>query len=397
MLVLISLLYFTFIVVVIFKYSHTYQWDFRSSYYAAKIFASGQNPYDANIVSKAAQPLPQLYTYPPVTLYFYRIFSSFEYKTAYYVFLFLKCIALMGLLYLWRKKYFERSQEIPEAFFYIFCLLAFSSAVKLDMNAGNINLFEQCMLWLGFSYYLKRRFFLFTIIILVAASFKILPALFLLLLCLSDDKNNILYLSIASILFLFYLLINYLVAPHLFIGFLKNALAVCNERGIINASTFNFVKDLAIVLQDKTGFILSNEVIWLSYFSIITIIVFSTCYAYRRLFTKKIIEKEKMELFLFCLIYALILPRFKDYAYVLLLIPTDYILKKKNFIKVYPVLFVLTVFPSYQFLLLTNTGVSALLHQYYSLILAYGVWSLYLYYIFSLGKSFTASNVDHYV
>ena len=188
-----------------------YLWDFQSHREAGKIFGSGSNPYDAENLSPNVRT-HFLYTYPPVTLFFYQLFSLTDYKTAFHFFLIIKCVLLIGLVYFWKRGFLR---EDADPFFYIFCLLVFNSAVFIDMIAGNINLVEQFVLWLAFSYYIKKRLVPFCVFVLIAASFKMTPAFFLILLLLSDDENKYKYLMGAAAVFLSYLLIQYVILPDL--------------------------------------------------------------------------------------------------------------------------------------------------------------------------------------
>ena len=92
------LVYFLTLVLHISANFDQYQWDFRTHRKAGEIFASGLDPYDSSILFPQAQT-PFLYNYPPVTLYFYRFFALFDYKSAFHIFLIAKCILLIGLIY----------------------------------------------------------------------------------------------------------------------------------------------------------------------------------------------------------------------------------------------------------------------------------------------------------
>ena len=81
-----------------------YLWDFRTHREAGKILASGSNPYDAaELFPKARTRF--LYTYPPATLFFYRLFAIPAYKTAFHIFLISKFILLIGLIYFWQREF----------------------------------------------------------------------------------------------------------------------------------------------------------------------------------------------------------------------------------------------------------------------------------------------------
>lgn len=375
------LLYCIYIVIYISIRSDGYQWDFKTYYYAAKAYAAGLNPYNCNVLSQMTGASKYLeYPYPPVTLLLFRPFIAEDYKTASSLFLYFKCLLLAGLIYLWKRGFLKKEADL---LFYILCLFAFNFVIYIDIRAGNINILEQFMIWLAFYFYLKRRQLLFCTFILIAASFRIMPVLFLFLLWFLEDKKKYIYFCSSVIIFLIYLVIQYASAPHLFTGFLNNALINLNyERGIVNPTTFTLTKDLFQILADKTGINVPNA-FQLALVSVITItIILITRLAYIALKSANIKDKEKVILFLSCLVYALIQPRFKDYHYILLIVPAYFIMKRASYVKAYPFIFIITVLSSHD---IAPPGFNAsryFLWEYYALITAYFVWGLYLYEIF---------------
>ena len=219
---LLLLLYFITLVLHISAHDDQYQWDFRTHRKAGEIFASGSDPYDPNVLINQ-KDASFLYTYPPVTLCFYWLFTLTDGETAFQIFLFVKCILLIGLIVFWKSAFL--SQE-GDSLFYLFSLLAFNCAVFADLIAGNINLIEQILLWAAFFFYLKRRLALFCVFALLAASFKMTPIFFLVLLLLCDHEKKYAYLVGAGSIFLAYLLIQYLILQDMFTGFIRNALTV---------------------------------------------------------------------------------------------------------------------------------------------------------------------------
>ena len=163
MIVGLLFLYCVGLVIHVAVHSDKLQWDFKVYYYAAKAYVAGLNPYDVKTLSEIAQDprilhLKLKFTYPLVTLLFFRLFLFVDYNTAFYLFLGLKCILLIGLICLWRKEFLKIEADL---LFYFFCLLAFNGAIYLDMRSGNICLLEQFVLWLAFYFLLRRRLLLF--------------------------------------------------------------------------------------------------------------------------------------------------------------------------------------------------------------------------------------------
>ena len=383
LIVSLLLLYSISVLVYILTHSDQYQWDFKIYYYAAKIYAAGLNPYDKITLAQTTQsPTNFPFVYPPVTLFFFQLFSLVDYNTAFYLFLTFKSILLIGLIYLWRKEFLV---EI-DLLFYFFCLLAFNSAIYLDIRAGNISILEQFIIWLGLFFYLKRKLLLFCLFILIAAVYKIVPILLLFFLWFSKEKNRHIYFIGSFILFLLIMLISYMASPLLFVGFVSNASTRLEESGVVNPSTLQLIKDSFELLAYKTGIVVPNGAQFLLYFVVIGIVLFVTWRAFIVLQSVKVRDKERIELFLACLVYALILPRFKDYSYIFLLVPTYFIIKKDHYIKAYPFLFIITILSVHNITLPGFDIIFNFLWRYYPLIVAYGVWSLYLYEIFVIIK-----------
>lgn len=375
---LLLLVYFITLVLHISAHYDQYQWDFRTHRKAGEIFASGSDPYDPNVLlnQKGAS---FLYTYPPVTLYFYWLFTLTTYKTAFHIFLFVKCVLLIGLIIFWKRAFLRQAGD---SLFYLFSLLAFNGAVFADLIAGNINLVEQILLWVAFCFYLKRRPVLFCVFALLAASFKMTPIFFLVLLLISDHKKKYTYFVGAGSIFLAYLLIQYLIMPDMFTGFIRNALTVVGESGVVGPSTAKFVKEIFRLISKMFGPV-SPTLISMVIIGLAAVVVFLSGRAYLLLKRFPIEDREKMILFLVCLVYALIHPRFKDYAYMLLIVPSYYIMKNTRFTKAFPFIFIFAILASPHLMLPGIDILSSVLWQYFQLMIAYTIWGLYLYEIFS--------------
>ena len=358
----------------------SYQWDFRAQYRAAEVFGGGEDPYDPRLTHN------QRFAYPPAILYFYRLFTCVEEGAAFRLFLVFKCILLIGLLVLWRGVFLQREAG---ALFYLFCLLAFNSALYLDMRAGNVNLFEILMIWIGFWCYLKRRPVLFCASVFAAALFKITPLFFLVLLFFSEDRKRLAYVSGTLACFGAYLILQYMTMPSLFVGFLQNALFVLEERGVYSPSTSALIKDMFRLSANETGIVVPAFVPLLAFAAAAAAVVFVTYRAYLVLKDLRMQDEAKMVLFLTCMVYALVHPRFKDYAYVLLLVPTYFIMTRACFAKAYPFLFLIVVLFSRNPVYEALPGIDRFLSvawEYGPLLVAYTIWGLYLYEICTLGK-----------
>jgi hypothetical protein len=214
--------------------------------------------------------------------------------------------------------------------------------------------------------------------------------LFLFLLLFSKEKKKYHYFFGASAGFLMMQLISYIVAPSLFEEFMRDTAGRADwERALMNPSTLAFLREAFELLEAKMHISVSFNIQRGLYLAIVAAIVAVTWRAYRALGSAAN-DDERIKIFLACLAYALILPRFKDYSYILLIPPFYFILKKIDYMKLS--LFIIiallyTINPAYGILPFPGFDLAfTLFSKYHPLLLAYGVWGLYLYYIFVLAE-----------
>jgi hypothetical protein len=383
-LLLVSLaLYCITLAVTIGIQSEEYQWDFRVYYYAAKAYAAGLNPYDQNALAQVAHtPVGLPYTYPPATLLLFYLFTFVELNTAFWLFLTVKCVLLIGLIYLWKKNFLKTGED---PLFYPFCFLAFNSAVCVDILAGNITILEQFCIWVGFHFFMKNRLILFCVFVLLGSVFRLTPVVFLVLLWYSNAKRKDLYFLFSLVIFVSTLLVSYSMNPAHFSDFLTTVSGL-DERGFVNPSTLPLTKDLLEIIADRMGVTIVPGVEWIVYSTIVVGIVLVTWRAYRAAGSGVVKDREHLKVFLMCLVYALVLPRFKDYSYISLVVPTFSMLMKIRFSKTYFLLFLLSILPTRQLSSLWPGMDFGPLWEYHVLLLAYLVWGMYVYRLFSMGK-----------
>ena len=97
-------------------------------------------------------------------------------------------------------------------------------------------------------------------------------------------------------------------------------------------------------------------------------------------------NRQMLDVFLVCLAYALIHPRFKDYAYILLVVPAYYIIMSNRFTKANPFVFFLAILLYPPFIIPGTETIFMFFWKYYPLMVAYAIWAMYLYEILSSGK-----------
>jgi hypothetical protein len=345
------------------------QWDFNAHYHAALAFRQGLDPYSPESLQRVS-PGSALaaYLYPPLILYFYGAFTLLPYRVAYLLWLALKVAALAGLLLLWHRRFLPlRLDRLTP----LYLVVAFNGALLWDIAAGNISLFEQLALWSGFACLLAGRQPLFCLLVVLTAQFKLTPVLFLFLLL--ADKQPLWKLFFASWAgFLGLLSINYWLYPALSRRYLQAALAL-DEWGANNPSMLSFVRD---ALYNLTGGIVSasypvDEAIYVLLAISVAVV---TLRAVQNHLAHPAQSDPRIRLFFFCAAYALIVPRMKNYSFILLLVPTLHVLRHTPQSLLVPLAAVFALLPLH-LPLKVSTGFLA---SYLSLCAAGIVWYAYL-------------------
>lgn len=348
------------------------QWDFKTYFYAGRAFLRGLDPYDLEVLSRlAGEEIGFPYTYAPLTLPVFAVFASLQLSTAASGFLILKVLALLGLILIWLRWFFR---ERPDWFFFLFMVFGFGGALHSDFAAGNISVFEQVGLWLGFAALRGRRPWLFALAIALVGLWKLAPIMLLGILLLQNGRRAWGPLAGGLGLFAGLLGLSALLWPGLFESFLAVAQSF-DERGGINPSSLAFFRDSLGYLEGR-GFLAGSETLaWFAYGVWVCVIVLLTWRAVR----KHPGGDARPAIFIACLAFALISPRFKNYAYILLLLPAYELLRAGVSIRPERALLLLLMFsgsPPVPF------GFSAagqeLIRGYYSWLGALLIWALAL-------------------
>lgn len=303
------------------------QWDFKTYYYAAVAHERGLDAYDTGVLEQiAGSPIKLSYVYPPLTLWFFRPFAVFEFKTAYFVYLFLKLVLLIALVLLWRKSLFHGEDNL---LFLWFMTLAYASTIYWDLVAGNIGIVEQILFWIAMIALLRRQMLLFTIAIVAISFFKLTFIVFLALPLLWRRKEAMKYAAAGFAAFGGYLLGNYLIAEREFKVFLS-VLGVIDERGEeYNHSLLAMIRDLfdkseaAKYLGDIPA-IVPNAI----YVAGVVVILMVSWQVIRNRSAKGGENFSLDTIYFACLVYALAMPRMKTYSFILLIPPTYHVIRK---------------------------------------------------------------------
>lgn len=308
-----------------------YLWDFYAYYDSVMAFFNGLNPYTQKGLDEIYQSRNTLtFTYPPLTIYlFYPVIQLPAAVAAKFFYVF-KAASLIGLLLVWHRWFLKLDwRNAPTVLFFVF---AFNATLIWDMYANNITVIEQLLLWLGFACLLQKREWLFVVLVVVVAQFKLTPAAFLLLLLLVPSKPDYVKFAAGSVAFLLSQWLNYLIYPDYYIDFLLGAGNRAGQTGILNPSFHAFYKDAVIQFNQislpfKLGW---GQARTFTLMTLATVFAFSLYVIYIRR-QRTTIDNEatgKLEIVLFfCLLHSLMHPRYKCYQYVQVLIPTLYFLR----------------------------------------------------------------------
>lgn len=388
---IITFLLFVYVIFIVWNLSvnvNSGLWDSKAYFYSTISADQNLNPYNAKDLSVIAQKdwlTP--YAYPPLTLYFFKIFSVDNAEIFAVVFLLFKMILLIILVLLWQKILKIKSDPI----FYLFILLSFNSAVFIDLRTGNVSIIIQLLLWTGIFFYLRKEYILFCLFVLMAAAFKLIPVIFLLLLLFTGDKRKYKLLIGSSLAFMLYLLLNYLMFPQLFNEFTQSAINNLNGmgKGITHPALFSFVRDALKELyiykvRELVGFKMISVIELLIFISVISVICIITFRSLKTLNDEKNIlntDKGIILVSLFCILFSLIMPRFKDYDYILLILPSYFIISRSGFADPKFLLVFIFIISSVKVTLPGINVFYGILWDYYPLFLAIIIWILYMQYI----------------
>ena len=349
----------------------TYQWDFKKDYYAALAFRTGENPYDVKTLAKLSGGQ---YSYPPLTLYAFVPFTYINFDTANLWYFHIKLVILFLLLMAWSRYLLHEKANLT---FALFCLFAFNSTLYLDIRSGNINLLEQLFLWAAFYAFISARHIWFCILLVLASSFKIQPLLFIGLLFFPYERKNGKLIAGTIIFFIGYLLLSYIFYPGLFNQFVLNARGAMSERGVVCPSTFAAISDICMRILPQGFPPMPRKMVLIVLFSIVVTLIASYAWKISRIIAKRQdLQSRILLVYYACCTYALIIPRFKDFMYVLLIPPAYYLIMDTRFVsRGFILAYVLLLLPTATKLPVINNWL--FLWEYYPLWCAAVLWGIF--------------------
>jgi hypothetical protein len=375
---LVIALYFAFAIIRLApdgEVDQNYLWDFQMYYYTAQAYLQGVNPYDRPAVEAVTGHTLLEFFYFPLSLQIFIPLARLSYNAAALVFLCVKCCLLVYLMFIWHVVFLEKRAD---PWFFLFCLVAFNSTIYLDFLAGNVSIIEQASLWTSFYFFIRRRFIVFSFFVGLVATFKFTPLFFglLILLCRKDEryKAAIAFGSIVCIT----VVVAWLIDRDLFAQFFSHALGVLDVplEGF-DPGLLPLIKSFLIFLTRRDWIIYPTLLKWSLYLLCISAIVVWTWKPLQELDITDQLD-ARFAINIMCLLFALLSPRFKDYSYIVLLVPAYFIMEKAVVVRPYPLIFLLCGLSAYHITLPGLERLASVLWAYYPLLLAIVVWATYL-------------------
>jgi hypothetical protein len=288
---------------------HVYQWDVMVYWWGGRAFAHGVSPYGAI----PGQPEYLHFVYPPLVASAFAPLSVLNVGATKVLWLLLKIAAFAATLRLWQRSMPAHRSVVPPLFYFTF---AFGSAALVDFTAGNIAIFEQFLLWLAFAALLSRRWWIFAALVVVAAQAKLTPVFFLGLLLVIDERPRWAPFLAGSLVFATAVGANAVLFPGQTREFLASVSAL-GERGWGDPSMLGLMEDLVDQLRGLR-LPLPTAAATLLYLAAASAILGLTVRWWR---SRRAIGKHDplLTVLVTLAVYALVLPRMKDYSYVALL------------------------------------------------------------------------------
>ena len=295
--------------------------DLKICVSCAQVLTAGGDPYARDVVIEGVT-YPCLY--PPLAFDLYRpvaVLLDLNPGLGTRVWNAFQVLIFLSMLWIW-KKLFPSPGPGPDAARLLFALFAFGGPLWIALHSGNGASIEQLLIWAAFALYIRGNDLAFVAVVAVAAQIKIQPALFLVLVLLRPKPGwRHFFIGVSAMVLLFGL--NRVLHPGLLESFGGRLSDIKEgwryERGPNNCAVLGFLQHIL----ETAGVERLIAVDWSRRLFIpwAVAILGATGAALRRIWSTQSDEtvKKRASVLLLCAAYALLAPRFKDYAYFLLI------------------------------------------------------------------------------
>lgn len=350
------------------------QWDFRIYYHAAQAWRAGLDPYDSASLPSSLSTSGFKFSYPPYALGLFVPFTLVPLQQAAMLYLGLKLVALGSLVRIWSRLL---RTGITEPAWVLFLIFAYSSTIFVDFASGSVTTFEQWLLWMGVAALHKERYWIYVAAVVGASLFRLTPILLLAACFAVPDRHGSRYVAAGGVALAGILLSTYVASPRLTVEFFESIQKNYGERGWLNPSLLPLAGDVAAI-AGRTFAISVAPVVQAVIYSILALaVVVPTAITVRQVARTEAGNRLDVILYLVCLASALVLPRFKNYSYMLLIVPTYYIATRSIRLQRAVPLLLLACLPVYSWI--TRPENIDLLANYSQWLIAFGAWGLYMY------------------
>lgn len=351
------------------------EWDFSVYYHAAAAWHAGLNPYDPRVLPHDLYAQGLKFSYPPYALALFRPFTALSLLRATQLFLAVKLLALGWLIVIWSRLL---RTSIVEPLWVLFLLFAYSSAIFVDLIAGSVTTFEELLIWSGVAALFQRRHAAFAASVAVAALFRMTPIVLLIVALAIPDRRLFKAAATAVVVFAAVLITTYLIAPTLMTEFLRSISNNMDERGWLNPSALTLAADvIALAARRPMGVARLSFPLAAAYLAIVVAVAVPTVVAIRRAARSDAINRVDVMVYVAILATALVLPRFKNYSYMLLIVPTYYIATRSTQLRRVIPLVLIASLPIHSWI--TKPELLDFVGDYSKWLIALGAWALYLF------------------
>ncbi len=356
-----------------------HMWDFKSYYGASRSVVKGDNPYLIRNIQSPEISTDLPFVYSPAALPFFLPYALVPFDMAVKLWGVTLLVCTLLLLWMWIKNFVGRSHRL---WFALLCALGFNGTLYAALKTGNAAIPINLLIWLGFLLFIRGNFAGFALAIVGASVFKLTPVVFLGLLFLPSvlaRAQKVRMAGIGSVGLLIVALLSFAVTPWKWLLSYGMALKGLSEgsaadRGSINPSAGALIRDV-LMRFDLEGSV--TDAVGLLVYGMILVVAATILWRTLQRIVRSSMggrEKRLWSVVVSCLAYAVIMPRFKNYSYVFLLVPAYIVLAHAGFLssrKLLLVLIALSTAP-HSWVPGVQTGL-AFLWDYYPWFLACGL------------------------